>query len=43
VTATVAITRKGRKSRIVHCPVVHRTVWCTHGQKTTKAFQMEFK
>jgi hypothetical protein len=38
---TVGFSRKGRKSCTVHCPVVHRTVRCIHGQKATMAFQME--
>jgi hypothetical protein len=43
VAATVGFTKKGRESRTVPCPVVHRTVWCAHGQKTTMAFQMELQ
>jgi hypothetical protein len=41
--ATVDFVRKGRKARTVHYPVVHQTVRCAHGQKTTRAFQMELK
>jgi hypothetical protein len=43
VAATVGFAKKERKSHIVHCPVVHQTVRCAHGQKATIAFQMEFK
>jgi hypothetical protein len=32
VAATVGFTRKGRKLHTIHCPVVHRTVWCAHGR-----------
>jgi hypothetical protein len=31
MAATVGFTKKGRQSRTVHCPVVHRTVRCAHG------------
>jgi hypothetical protein len=31
MAATVGFAEKGRKSRTVHCPVVHRTVRCTRG------------
>jgi hypothetical protein len=40
VAATVSFARKGRRLRIVHCLVVHRTVRCVHEQKATIAFQM---
>jgi hypothetical protein len=43
VAATVGFVRKGRKSRTVHCSVVHRTVQCAHEQKTTSVFQMELQ
>jgi hypothetical protein len=43
VAAMVGFTKQGRESRIVHCPVVHQTVQCTHGQKATRAFQMELQ
>jgi hypothetical protein len=43
VAATVGFARKGRKSHTVPCPVVHRTVRCSHGQKATMAFQMELQ
>jgi hypothetical protein len=43
MAAMVGFTIKGRESCIVHCPVVHWIVRCAHGQKATKAFQMEFK
>jgi hypothetical protein len=38
MVATIGFARKGRKSRVVHCPVVHRTVRCAHTQKATMAF-----
>jgi hypothetical protein len=43
VAATIGFARKGRESHTVPCPVVHRTIQCAHGQKTTMTFQMEFK
>jgi hypothetical protein len=43
VAATVSFARKGRKSRTVQCSVLHRIVWCAHGQKATMAFQMELQ
>ena len=39
----VGFARRGRKSRIVRCLMVHRTFRCAHGQKATSAFQMELK
>jgi hypothetical protein len=41
--ATVGFAKKGRKSHIVHCPVMHRTVPCIHRQKVAMTFQMELK
>jgi hypothetical protein len=41
--AMVGFTEEGRKSGTVHCPMVHRTVWRAHGQKATKAYQIELK
>jgi hypothetical protein len=41
--ATVGFAKKGRKSSIVHCLMVHGTIWCAHGQKATKAYQMEIQ
>jgi hypothetical protein len=41
VAAIANFARKGRKSHTVYCPVVHWTVRCAHGQKTTMAFQLE--
>jgi hypothetical protein len=29
--ATLGFTKQGRESRIIHCPVVHRTIRCAHG------------
>jgi hypothetical protein len=43
MAAMVGFAKKGRKSRNVHCLVVHRTVQCAHGQKATIAFQMELQ
>jgi hypothetical protein len=43
VATTVGFARKGRESRIVHYLVVHRTARCAHGQKATRAFQIELK
>jgi hypothetical protein len=43
MAVTYDFAEKGRKPCTVHCLVVHQTVRCAHGQKATKAFQMEFK
>jgi hypothetical protein len=43
MATTVGFARKGRKSCTVHCPVVHRTVSCAHGQKATMTFQMKLQ
>jgi hypothetical protein len=43
MAAMVGFARKGRRSRTVHCSVVHRTVWCAHGQKATIALQMQLQ
>jgi hypothetical protein len=32
-----------RESRTIHCPVVHLTIRCAHGQKAIKAFRMELQ
>jgi hypothetical protein len=37
------LCQKRRKSRTVHCPVMHRTVRCVHKQKVAMTFQMELK
>ena len=39
----VGFARNGRKSLTIHFLVVHRTVRCAHGQKATRALQMELK
>jgi hypothetical protein len=41
--ATVGFAKQGRESRTIHYLVVHRTVRCAHGQKATKAYQMELQ
>jgi hypothetical protein len=41
--ATVGFAKEGSKSSTIQCPVVRLTVWCAHGQKATKAYQMELQ
>lgn len=41
--AAVGFAKERSKSGTIHCPVVHQTVRCVHGHKTTKAYQMELQ
>jgi hypothetical protein len=43
VATTVSFAKQRRESCTVDCLVVHQTVWCAHGQKATRAFQMELQ
>jgi hypothetical protein len=43
VAAMLGFTKQRRESHTVHCPVVHRTIRCSHGLKASRAFQMRLQ